>query len=489
MYHSKSQNPWIAGLSSFAIHLLILLLLAVFTLSESGLGRRSPIDAGFSDESTEELQTVVIESRQDDEPSPSSVFTEQINSANLISDAQATPDIAPSELPQSTVTVTEIIRQAVGDNLGTSPSFIRSSLEGRSAKNRYANGKSNGATPQSEAAVEAALDYIARHQRPNGSWTMGFANSPCKAECDHGCEGLDTHDIAATGLALLCLLGAGHTMQEGQYSENVNRGVYFLIQNLKSRKTGQSSWLSVVSHDEMYEHGIATLALLEALQMKGDPELLTKPCQEAVNFIIYAQHEGGGWAYHPRSGPGDLSIVGWQALALKSAFSAKIVVNAGTVRGIDAFLKKNSLGEFKFFYPGNKPTASMTAIGTLMRIYRGWSKTDPAMIKAIEYLGKQGPSARDLYYDFYATQVMFQYGGKPWLTWNEKMQAHLIGTQEKEGHMAGSWWFPGERENLASVIANEGVGRFYLTTMACLTLEVYYRYLPVNNEVTQEFQF
>ena len=169
---------------------------------------------------------------------------------------------------------------------------------------------------------------------------------------------------------------------------------------------------------------------------------------------------------------------------------AKLAVNAETIRGIDLFLRKHSKSEYLFVYsPDQKPTACMTAIGTLMRIFRGWAKTDPAILKAIEYLSKEGPSPTDLYYDYYATQVLFQYGGTPWKEWNEKMREYLINTQEKEGHMAGSWWFQGERGNPANTIANQTGGRLYITTMACLTLEVYYRYLPVYNSVPDEFQF
>jgi len=485
--HSKSQNPWIAGLSSFAIHLLILLVMAVFTLSRSGSGKRLSIESGSSNEPNDQIDTVLLESQQTDEPSPSSFSSDQISSAVLITDVQPTLEIEAGNQLQAADTISEMVRHAGSDNSGKAATFISSSLEGRSAKNRSSIGLANGATPASEAAVELALAYLARHQRSNGSWTMNFDECPCHGQCDHSSSGLDAHEIAATGLALLCFLGAGHTMQEGQYSENVNRGIYYLVQNLKARQTGSGSWLSTVNRAEMYEHGIGTLALCEALQMKGDAELLTKPCQETINFIVFAQHPGGGWDYHPRSGPGDLSIMGWQIMALKSALSAKIVVNAGTIRGIDAFLSKTVRNEFLFVYnQENKPKPSMTAIGTLMRIYRGWSKTDPAIIKAVEYLSKQGPSAMDLYYDYYATQVMFQYGEKAWKTWNPKMRDHLVNSQERDGHMAGSWWFPGEKEDK---IYNSSGGRFYLTTMACLTLEVYYRYLPVYDSVSQEFQF
>jgi len=485
--HSKSKNPWIAGLSSFAIHLAILLIMAIWTIAGTGLGHRLSIEAGVSNTDAESFQTVVIESQANDEASQSGVFSEPIQSSILASDAQPTLLTVPGELSQKSETLSDTIRLSGAQGKGNGTSFVSSSLEGRTPKNRAITGERNGATPASEASVEAALAYLARHQRNNGSWTVRLDEEPCSGQCDHGGFEKDPHEIAATGLALLCFLGAGHTMHTGEYSEQVSRGVYFLVQNLKIH-SGRGTWLTTVAKSEMYEHGIATLALCEALAMTGDAEL-RDTCQAAITHIIYAQHTDGGWDYHPKS-PGDLSIVGWQVMALKSAVSAKLAVNAETVRGIDLFLRQHSKGEFMFVYRnGLKPSASMTAIGTLMRIFRGWSKTDPAMIKAIDYLAKEGPSSSDVYYNYYATQVLFHHHGKSWKDWNERMREYLVNSQEKNGHMAGSWWFLTDPKNPASVIANQTGGRLYVTAMCCLTLEVYYRYLPVYDSVTEDFQF
>ncbi len=461
--------------------------MAIWTIAGTGLGHRLSIEAGLSNKESEFLETLVIESQTNDDASQSGVFSDAISGSTLATDAQPTLLTIPGELPQNSQTLSDTIRLSGSQGKGNGTSFVSSSLEGRSPKNRAVTGERNGATPASEAAVEAALAYLAKHQRNNGSWTIRVEEGPCNGLCDHGGTEKDPHDIAATGLALLCFLGAGHTMHTGEYSDQVSRGVYFLVQNLKIQ-SGRGTWLTTVAKSEMYEHGIATLAICEALQMTGDTDL-KETCQAAITHIIYAQHTDGGWDYHPKS-PGDLSIVGWQVMALKSAVSAKLTVNAETVRGIDLFLRQHSKGEFMFVYRnGLKPTASMTAIGTLMRIFRGWSKTDPAMLKAVDYLAKEGPSPMDLYYDYYATQVLFQFGGKPWKDWNDKMREYLIKTQEKEGHMAGSWWISGERGNAAITIANQTGGRLYVTAMACLTLEVYYRYLPVYDSVTDDFQF
>ena len=56
------------------------------------------------------------------------------------------------------------------------------------------------------------------------------------------------------------------------------------------------------------------------------------------------------------------------------------------------------------------------------------------------------------------------------------MRDHLISTQDKKGHQAGSWMV-----NAPAHDVNAG-GRLYVTALNCLTLEVYYRHLPLYGE-------
>ena len=66
---------------------------------------------------------------------------------------------------------------------------------------------SSGGTRQSERAVAAALNWLARHQLPNGSWSLSAYKSRCK---DGSCTGPSARGdrfAAATALALLPLLG------------------------------------------------------------------------------------------------------------------------------------------------------------------------------------------------------------------------------------------------------------------------------------------
>jgi hypothetical protein len=82
---------------------------------------------------------------------------------------------------------------------------------------------------------------------------------------------------------------------------------------------------------------------------------------------------------------------------------------------------------------------------------------------------------RDTYYWYYATQVMFHMKGDYWRRWHGQLYPLLIGMQTKQGPMAGSWDPGGDAPDRW---AGQG-GRIYVTTMNLLSLEVYYRHLPL----------
>ncbi|HEU0068938.1 MAG TPA: hypothetical protein VFQ26_06705, partial [Nitrospiraceae bacterium] len=109
--------------------------------------------------------------------------------------------------------------------------------------------------------------------------------------------------------------------------------------------------------------------------------------------------------------------------------------------------------------------------------YLGAKRDDPVVVGGVEYLMKHKPtlSTRNSYYWYYATQVMHNVPGEQWDEWNREMRKILINTQEKTGCAAGSW-DPAQPE--PDPWANQG-GRLMVTSLSTLTLEVYYRYLPL----------
>lgn len=351
-------------------------------------------------------------------------------------------------------------------------------LEGRGEAERKALVASGGGTAASEEAVERALEWLARHQNPDGSWSFDHSKNQCQGRCANP-GNIQHGNLGATGLALLPFLGAGQTQRVGKYQRTVQMGLYYLVNNMKIDANGGS----LMDEGVMYSHGICAICLCECYAMTRDPNL-QEPAQQALNFIVYAQDKiGGGWRYAPGD-PGDTSVVGWQLMALKSGHMAYLSVPPATIQGITNFLnstQSDSGSAYGYTGPGNG--LGTTSVGLLCRMYLGWDQHHPSLERGVERLGQIGPSEGNVYYNYYATQVLHHFGGDLWDKWNKVMREYLINTQSKEGHEEGSWYFRGGDHG-----ADRG-GRLYITALCCMTLEVYYRHLPIYGKSSIESEF
>ena len=341
---------------------------------------------------------------------------------------------------------------------------------GRSPKARAGLVKRMGGTNASEAAVARGLVWLKNHQRPDGSWNFNHAHYPA---CDCSMPGrMDYNPNAATAMALMAFLGAGQTHEEGDYQSEVLKGLDFLLQNGMPVEKGICFYGTLSGQPTFYTHGLVTIALSEALAMTGDARL--RPAVVgAVDFLVATQERGGGWRYFPGQ-PGDTSVVAWELMALKSAQFSRISIPQHVFTGIDRFIVSvSSMRGSQYAYTPlrrDAPSLSMTAAGLLSRMYLEWE--DNGRMKAgIRILDEQGPDYNDMYYNYYATQVMHHWGGIEWERWNNIMREQLIRTQVLDGHAMGSW-------DVADRHGSAG-GRLYMTTLALLTLEVYYRHLPL----------
>lgn len=282
-------------------------------------------------------------------------------------------------------------------------------------------------------------------------------------------------------MALLPLLGAGQTHHTGEYKQQIANGIRFLMRTAQKRGRGISFW---DEQGTMYSHGLCAIVFNEAYAMTRDPELAPF-AQGTIDFIEDFQDPlGGGWRYQPRL-PGDTSVVGWQLMAMKSGYSTGMKVNPKTLKLTERFLDSVSTSGGAFYgyqdKPARKEASGQTAIGLLCRMYMGWAKDAPGLVEGINAITKQGPrmgtggADLDMYYNYYATQLMKQYGGTAWPEWNKAMRDFLIRSQVKQGPGLGSW-DPGR------TYSDSKGGRLYATSMSCMTLEVYYRFLPLYSE-------
>jgi hypothetical protein len=371
--------------------------------------------------------------------------------------------------------------QGTGGTGGTVPaSFI-----GRSGATKSKLVAEGGGNAESERAVALGLAWLARVQMKDGGW-----------EYDQGSK---EHRAAATGMALLPFLAAGETHKssknspDNKYRATVERGLAFLM-----RMCAPSGPNAGRISANMYEQAIATIPLCEAYGMTKDP-VLKAYAQAAINYIQRAQGPNGSWGYGAGAN-GDTSIVGWQVQALKAAQLTKdLVVDDRVIKKAIKFLDFAAGGSRKSMYgyaddKGAQPGTPLTAVGLLSRYYiDAWGPNHPGMVDGVAGLmkhpplykgGKDYPAVSNMYYYYYATQVVHFYEGEDWKTWNEGpkddkgvrkggMRDWLVGTQNrKDGPDLGSWnpeagWF------------GTSCGRVGTTAMVLLTLDVYYRHLPL----------
>jgi hypothetical protein len=361
------------------------------------------------------------------------------------------------------------------------PLRLTDATSGRNEAAKQALLKRFGGNAASEAAVNNGLKWLASIQQPDGSWSFReIGGAPNPGTIHAGTE------MGATACALLCFLGAGHThIKAGPYKEVVQRGFDYLVRGGKIGPSGGDyrGDLPARSHAGMYIQGLVAIALAEGYAMTQDRRL-RRPAIAAARFIVAAQDpQRGGWRYQPGS-DSDTSVVGWQLMALKSAQAAGYRVPPPTFANVSRFLDSVAAdGGSKYGYTGpqtNRP--STTAIGLLCQMYLGWGRDHPALQTGVRHLAALGPDFNDLYYIYYATQVLHHWGGEEWETWNKATRDGLVSRQVKSGRHAGSW-------NPGGTHSGRSGGRLFDTCLAIMTLEVYYRHLPLYERENLQIEF
>jgi hypothetical protein len=350
-------------------------------------------------------------------------------------------------------------------------------LQARVAADRLKAAQPFGATARTEAAVAAALDWLAAAQSGDGRWDADAHGAGRETKTlGHDRHGAGAQaDTGISGLALLAFLGSGETHLSGKHRETVQHGLEFLLasQARDGNLAGNAELFAA-----MYCHGIATLALSEAYALTGDDRLLPG-LRQALQFTIGAQHAAGGWRYRPseQTDPGDMSQFGWQLMALKSAELGGIPMPAATRMKMVRFLQSCSIGRSRGlagYRPGDRGSRTMTAEALVCRYFLNAENSPAALDEAVAYVTDErpGPQAPNYYYWYYGTLAMFQRQGEDWRRWNAALQAELLARQRWDGAAAGSY----DPDDLWGGYG----GRVYSTALAALSLEVYYRYLPVH---------
>lgn len=352
-------------------------------------------------------------------------------------------------------------------------------------------------------AVDDALRWLKFHQDPEGFWSASAFDDQCgQLGKDTICTGRGSplHDVGVTGLALLAFLGAGHTDKEGRYQDTVNAGLKYLIKN--QSRDGNFADPSHGSHT--YDHIIATLAVTE-IYAATERTKFKKATESALDYMYSLRSPGRAWRYGDKGSDemlhrdSDTSVTGWAILVLSLARDFDIKIDNNALEDAMLFIEEVTDDQGRTGYtdrgggPSRSPgadiiwkpelTESMTAVGVLCRIFVDPKMERPGnrdMIKKgvdlmmqlpISWNDSTDPGRIDLYYWYYATYAMYQWGSEDkaaWTKWEAGIK-DILENQVKEGEMQGSW------DPSVDPWSSSG-GRVYSTAILALLLEVFYRY-------------
>lgn len=467
--HRQQRNSTISSIIIAILTIVLIGLILGFFLLDNFV-RETPTIVTYAATLEEEQQVDERKVTTEIMRKPSSPSNAQ---AKVIASASASPVSIPVPeieviTPSATFGDTDDFGFGFGDETGMGGGFagLPATIRKRcSPEDRAQRLRESGGTPECEAAVEKALQWLKSTQNPDGSWG-------------------GTHKGAMTGFALLAFLGRCETPMSADYGANVLNGIIYLI-DLAKKNEGRLAQAGENTNQWVYEHGIATYALAEAYtfcrQLQINVPELAETTRKAGDMIVKGQTAQGGWQYRYQGSGGDNSVGFWQIQAIKASQHtglwelgkldktlSKSVEWLKSVQGDNGAIGyRNS--------PGQSP--GLTGGGTLcIQLVDG--PRSSAARKGIEYIAKNSEFDWDdknsnLYYHYYNAQAMINYGGKEWNDYNERFRETLLANQTPQGTWSRSGKGGGN---------HDAVNDHMATCLATMMLEVYYRFLPATGE-------
>ncbi|MFO7534633.1 MAG: prenyltransferase/squalene oxidase repeat-containing protein [Kiritimatiellia bacterium] len=457
---AKMAITRIFGPSSISLLVCLMVLGTLFTLvARKTITQSSTVEVTMMEMETVELDDIKdlikeIEIAPIDPPDASVNFSD-------------VPMLAPpSESPVVSEQTVEL--SAPVPVLTKSPLIIRNLYGNRmSAAARQGALKAGGGSKNGEDAVLRALRWLKKKQDSDGSWKTAS----------------DVDPTAMTGLALLTFLAHGETPQSEEFGATVEKAIKHLIDVQSKSPNGKFSQNS-------YTHAICAYSMSEAYALTKIMSVRDS-MEKAIAFLIAGQQPEGGYDYnYAMSKRFDTSVAGWNFQALKAATMAGST-HSNLQLAVERAIKNLKTEAFAqdgsgFVYSGvpGKPTAkggtrSMTAVGTLCLQLLGRPKDAETRqgLTLMEPYTCVWPTGKDakpsLYLWYYVTQCKFQNSEASFNAWNDQFNKQFVDAQIREPDGCGYW------------PRGDHGGAVYATTLATLTLEVYYRYLPTYKKTTE----
>ena len=306
---------------------------------------------------------------------------------------------------------------------------------------------------KTEAVIKGALKWLAAKQQPNGSWTTGRGNE---------------HPVAMTGYTLMAMMAAGQLPGEGEHGKNVTKGMNYLMSCVRA-----DGYITNGGEGNMYNHGIAAIALAELYGQTKDPKLKQK-LDLAIKLIVTCQNQQGGWRYRPAIVDGDISVTVLQLVAARAALNSGIEVPQSTIDKGVSFVKlchHPSTGGFTYQPHGNPPGFARTAAAIYSLQVCG-HYDDKEVKGGADYILSKPLSTNGewfTYGNFYAAPAQYMIGGDTWKRWYGRVKPTLIANVKRSGE--NYYWQP--------LDADRGVNDIFATAVYTTILAIPYGYLPL----------
>ena len=457
---------WMAGPTGAVIFHVLLILALLFLVDFSTTKDDPIIEVKYVEAVTVPLdpEPPAIQKPIDFEPAMAAVTPP---------DVDLTTEITPPETPDFTQPTPSPDLASLDIELTVTPVMIRgltpSAMGSRvGEENRHQAGKQHGGEwgAYAEVSVLRALEWLRVNQNSDGSW--GTSDKE-----------------AMTGLALLTFLAHGETSSSEKYGETVKRAIQLLI----ARQNEAGEFAKTDTTAGTYSQAICVYAVSEAYGMTRIPAL--KPVMEkGANVLIQGQQANGGFDYRFEKGARrDTSLGGWCSQALKAAFIAGAenprLKTAMDLAVADMKSAQKADGSFMYSNSESHSTPAMTAVAVLSMQLLGHGRENPVK-DGLAYLRDancdwRNPPDWPMYAWYYISQTKFHQGGGNWTRWNNQFAPQFIRNQNPDG----SWNSPGLSLKAGST-GRENMHPVYATTMAALTLQVYYRFLPTYQPIEEQ---
>ena len=311
---------------------------------------------------------------------------------------------------------------------------------------------------QSADGVRKGLAYLAKAQTADGNWVNQRDGS--------------AYPISMASLAGMAFLANGNTPNRGPYAEHVSRTVQYLLAN--AQPSGLITGPTQEGGRPMYGHGFGMMFLASCYGMETDErarKAMRRVIENAITLTARGQSNLGGWTYTPGGGD-EGSVTVTQIQGLRAAQNAGFTVPKGTIAEAVRYLERCRCPDGGISYSfgsgtDSRPAISCAALATLYNAGEYESKLSEGLLAYVTKLfdtnkGNFNVTGHDFYTHLYASQAIYQTGDKNWDNYFPPVRDMMLKMQAADGSWEG-----------------DGVGPIFGTSVACVVLQLPYKFLPI----------